>query len=69
MLLGLVRPTAGTATIDGRATPTSTQPLAVVGAALEATNFHPGRTGRDHLRDAGRRRGVPTHGGSTRCSS
>jgi len=50
MLLGLVRPSAGTATIGGvdyRRLPT---PIAVVGAALEATSFHPGRTARDHLR-------------------
>jgi ABC-2 type transport system ATP-binding protein len=50
MLLGLVRPTSGTATIDGRAYADLDRPLAVVGAALEATDVHPGRTGRDHLR-------------------
>ncbi|MGN6753096.1 MAG: ABC transporter ATP-binding protein [Intrasporangium sp.] len=50
MLLGLIRPTAGTATIDGRAYRDIPDPLTVVGSALEATNFHPGRTGRDHLR-------------------
>ena len=32
------------------ATTTSPRRMAVVGSALEATNFHPGRTGRDHLR-------------------
>jgi ABC-2 type transport system ATP-binding protein len=50
MLLGLVAPTAGTATIGGRAYRDLTDPLHVVGAALEASGFHPGRTGRDHLR-------------------
>jgi ABC-2 type transport system ATP-binding protein len=50
MLLGLVRPTSGNATIDGRAYADHDRPLAVVGAALEATDVHPGRTGRDHLR-------------------
>jgi ABC-2 type transport system ATP-binding protein len=50
MLLGLVRPTSGTATIDGRAYADLDRPLTVVGAALEATDVHPGRTGRDHLR-------------------
>jgi ABC-2 type transport system ATP-binding protein len=50
MLLGLVRPTSGTATIDGRAYADLDRPLAVVGAALEATDVHPGRSGRDHLR-------------------
>ncbi|MEO7131817.1 MAG: ABC transporter ATP-binding protein [Dermatophilaceae bacterium] len=50
MLLGLIRPTSGTATIDGRNYRDIPNPLTVVGSALEATNFHPGRTGRDHLR-------------------
>jgi ABC-2 type transport system ATP-binding protein len=50
MLLGLVRPTSGTATIGGRSYFHLKTPQRVVGAALEATNFHPGRSGRDHLR-------------------
>ena len=50
MLLGLVRPTHGTAQIDGMDYAELSRPLQTVGAALEATNFHPGRTGRDHLR-------------------
>ena len=50
MLLGLVRPTSGTATIGGRHYHEIPSPLAAVGSALDATNFHPGRTGRDHLR-------------------
>ena len=50
MLLGLVRPTHGTARIEGMDYADLSRPLQTVGAALEATNFHPGRTGRDHLR-------------------
>ena len=50
MLLGLVHPTSGTATIDGADYASLAHPLQVVGAALEATDFHPGRSGRDHLR-------------------
>ena len=50
MLLGLVRPSSGSATIGDRKYHEIPRPIAVVGAALEATNFHPGRTGRDHLR-------------------
>ena len=50
MLLGLVHPTSGTATIDGAAYRDLANPLGTVGAALEATSFHPGRSGRDHLR-------------------
>lgn len=49
MLLGLVRPDAGTATIGGRAYLDLPAPGNVVGAALEATAFHPARTGRSHL--------------------
>ena len=49
MLLGLVRPTAGSATIGGHNYLTMPHPLTMVGSALEATNFHPGRSGRDHL--------------------
>ncbi|SDD55806.1 ABC-2 type transport system ATP-binding protein [Sanguibacter gelidistatuariae] len=50
MLLGLATPTSGTATISGRPYAQIAQPLREVGAALEATSFHPGRTGLDHLR-------------------
>ncbi|MGC5583029.1 ABC transporter ATP-binding protein [Ornithinimicrobium sp. W1679] len=50
MLLGLVRPTAGEALIGGRHYVALPEPLTTVGAALEATGFHPGRSGRDHLR-------------------
>jgi ABC-2 type transport system ATP-binding protein len=50
MLLGLVRPTSGSATIGGQSYGHLRTPQRVVGAALEATNFHPGRSGRDHLR-------------------
>ncbi|GGL30275.1 ATP-binding cassette domain-containing protein [Phycicoccus endophyticus] len=49
MLLGLIRPTSGTATIGGHPYVDLPHPLSSVGAALEATNFHPGRSGRDHL--------------------
>jgi ABC-2 type transport system ATP-binding protein len=50
MLLGLVRPTAGTATFDGRRYDELQDPAREVGTLLEATGFHPGRTARDHLR-------------------
>jgi ABC-2 type transport system ATP-binding protein len=49
-LLGLVRPDAGTATINGRAYRDLPEPLHQVGAVLEAASFHPGRTARNHLR-------------------
>ena len=44
------------------------QPLAIVGAALEATDVHPGRSGRDHLRVMAAVPACPT-AGSTSCSS
>jgi ABC-2 type transport system ATP-binding protein len=50
MLLGLVEPTAGSATIDGRRYRDLEDPLHHVGAVLEASSFHPGRTARGHLR-------------------
>jgi ABC-2 type transport system ATP-binding protein len=50
MILGLVRPTAGRALIGGRRYADLAQPRRAVGAVLETTGFHPGRTGRDHLR-------------------
>lgn len=50
MLLGLVEPTEGTATIGGTAYADLDRPADIAGAALEASSFHPGRSGRDHLR-------------------
>ena len=49
-LLGLVHATAGTALVDGVAYRRLARPAFTVGAALEATGFHPGRTARNHLR-------------------
>ena len=60
MLLGLVTPTAGTATIGGRRYHDLSRPGHVVGAALEAASFHPGRSARDHLRVYAPQVGVST---------
>ena len=49
-LLGLVRPTSGTALVNGVPYDRLDQPTHHVGAVIEATSFHPGRTARDHLR-------------------
>src|SRR4029453_12796332 len=46
MLLGLVRPTGGTTLIGGRQYAELAGPRRIVGAVLEATGLHPGRTGR-----------------------
>ena len=50
MLLGLVSPTAGSAKILGRRYSDLEDPARQVGAVLEASNFHPARRARDHLR-------------------
>jgi ABC-2 type transport system ATP-binding protein len=49
MLLGLDRPTAGTASINGRPYTRLTAPLCEVGALLEARAIHTGRSARNHL--------------------
>jgi ABC-2 type transport system ATP-binding protein len=59
-LLGLVSPTAGTVTIDGRAYRDIPDPLRTVGAALEAASFHPGRSARAHLEVMALAGGLPT---------
>jgi ABC-2 type transport system ATP-binding protein len=50
MLLGLVRPDAGGGNFEGRRYGELPHPSAHVGAVLEDASFHPGRTGRNHLR-------------------
>ena len=47
MLLGLVRPSGGRALVFGRPYDEDSAPR--VGAVLEAADFHPGRSGREHL--------------------
>jgi len=59
IILGLVRPSAGEATIGGRRYAEIARPRRVVGALLEATGFHPGRSGRAHLRILARGTGEP----------
>ncbi|MBW5484070.1 ATP-binding cassette domain-containing protein [Streptomyces bambusae] len=49
LLLGLDRPTSGTATIGGHRYTDFTDPLYHVGALLDAQAAHGGRTARDHL--------------------
>jgi ABC-2 type transport system ATP-binding protein len=50
MLLNLVTPTSGDATVDGVRYADLTDPLRHVGAVLEASSAHKGRTGLNHLR-------------------
>ena len=60
MLLGLVHPTAGTGLVDGNPYQRLDRPAFTVGAALEATGFHPGRTARNHLRILAHPNRIPT---------
>ena len=50
MLLGLATPTKGRALVFGRPYSQLEQPARRIGAVLEATDFHPGRSARNHLR-------------------
>ena len=50
MVVGLIAPTGGRALVFGRPYAELAEPSRSVGAALEAADFHPGRSGRDHLR-------------------
>lgn len=59
MLLGLVSITDGTATIGGRRYVDLDHPIRHVGAALEATSFHPTRRAEDHLKAVALAGGVP----------
>ena len=59
MLLNLVQPTAGTATIGGRRYADLHDPIRTVGAVLEASSAHKGRTGRNHLRVLAASAGLP----------
>ena len=59
LLLGLLRPTSGSSTIGGVPYARLDEPLRAVGAGLDGSSFHPGRTGRDHLRWVAAAGGIP----------
>ena len=59
MVLGLVTPTAGRATINGRPFNHLANPGRVVGAVLEAQGFHPKRSARSHLTVYASAMGIP----------
>jgi ABC-2 type transport system ATP-binding protein len=58
-VLGLVHPDAGTAVVLGVPYRRLDRPLHRVGAVLEASEVHPGRTGRNHLRVLATAAGLP----------
>ena len=59
MILGLVRPTSGSVTILGSRYRELRAPAARVGALLDASGFHPGRSGRNALRVIATGAGIP----------
>ncbi len=59
ILLGLASSTGGTATIGGLTYAELSNPTAIVGASVEADAFHPGRSGRNHLRILADATGTP----------
>ena len=58
-VLGLVHPDAGRATVLGVPYRELDRPLERVGAVLEASEVHPGRSGRNHLRVQAAAAGLP----------
>jgi ABC-2 type transport system ATP-binding protein len=58
-ILGLVHPDAGRAVVLGVPYRRLDRPLHRVGAVLEASEVHPGRTGRNHLRVLATAAGLP----------
>ena len=60
LVLGLDRPAAGRATINGRPYAELAQPLRTVGALLEARAMHPGRSARNHLLFLAQTQGLPS---------
>jgi len=59
LVLGLDRPQAGSATINGRKYADLADPLRTVGALLEAKAMHPGRSARNHLLFLAETQGLP----------
>jgi ABC-2 type transport system ATP-binding protein len=58
-LLGLIRPTSGRALVQGKPFHELKDPVRTVGASLDASDVHPGRTGRSHLRTLAAAAGLP----------
>jgi ABC-2 type transport system ATP-binding protein len=59
LLLGLAESTVGEALVFGRRYRDLDEPARRVGAVLESNDFHPGRSGRDHLRTLAIAGGIP----------
>ncbi|MCX5174724.1 ABC transporter ATP-binding protein [Streptomyces virginiae] len=59
MILGLDRPTAGQALVDGKPYAALRHPVREVGSLLDAKALHPGRSARSHLVAQARSNGIP----------
>jgi ABC-2 type transport system ATP-binding protein len=59
MLLGLVHPSGGEALVEGVPYRKLADPARTVGAVLEASSYHPSRSGRNHLRVLATAAGIP----------
>lgn len=59
MLLGLVEPTSGRSTFAGKTYRELSYPRRQVGAVLDASGIHPGRSGKNHLRIIQKSAGIP----------
>ncbi len=59
MLVGLATPTSGVARVLGEPYASLREPIRRVGALLEISGYHPGRTARHHLQLLGRTAGIP----------
>lgn len=59
MILGLDRPSSGRATVNGKPFADHAAPLRELGALLDGTAFHPGRSARDHLRALAATHAIP----------
>jgi ABC-2 type transport system ATP-binding protein len=58
-VLALVRPTSGTTRVLGKPYRDLDEPVRRVGAVLETSRYHPGRSGRNHLRVLAVQAGIP----------
>jgi ABC-2 type transport system ATP-binding protein len=58
-ILGLVRPSAGATRVLGKPYRELEDPTRTVGAVLETSRYHPGRSGRNHLRVLATQAGIP----------
>ncbi|HEY6886903.1 MAG TPA: ATP-binding cassette domain-containing protein [Solirubrobacter sp.] len=58
MLLGLVNPTSGRAVVQGSRYVELGDPVHTVGSVLDGGMFHPGRSGRNHLRALAKAAGI-----------